>query len=156
MIDYPFLNSEATFRIQAMKPSTPATLGLRAISIFPVAIALVVLAFAALFTAMAVRETLWILGAVCVALVACAVILLRTSYLAWRRPSPATVREVCDWTRYALVGIAVVAFERLNTPGREWLSWGALVASLFALMVVEPWLTRYLMHRVFPQRRPTI
>ena len=128
------------------------TLGLRAISVFPVAIALVVLAFAALFTRLAVRESLWILGVVCVALVACAVILLRTSYLVWRRPTPATVREVFDWTSYALVGIAVVAFERLNIPGREWVAWGALVASLIALTVVEPWLRRFLVQKLFPQR----
>ncbi|MBN9692588.1 MAG: hypothetical protein J0M24_20255 [Verrucomicrobia bacterium] len=133
-----------------MKLNT-GTLGLRAISVLPVAIALVVLAFAALFTLFAVRESLWILGAVCVALVACAVILLRTSYLAWRRPTPATVREVFDWTSYALIGLAVVAFERLNMPGREWVAWGAFVASLIALTVVEPWLRRFLFQKLFPQ-----
>ena len=133
------------------------TLGLRAISIFPAAIALVVLAFAALFAALALRESLWILGVLCVALVACAVILLRSSYLAWRRPSPATVREVCQWTGFALLGVAFVAFQRLNTPGREWLAWGALVASLFAVAVVEPWLARFLLRRLFgPDRRQTV
>jgi hypothetical protein len=134
-----------------MKPSTPATLGLRAISVFPVSIALIVLAFAGLFTAMAVHESPWLLGAVCVALLTCAVILLRTSYLAWRRPSPATVREVCQWTGFSLIGIAFVAFQRLNTPGREWLAWGVLVASSIAITVVEPWLTRFLLKRLFPQ-----
>ncbi len=139
-----------------MKANT-GTLGLRAISIFPAVIALVVLAFAALFTALALRESLWILGVLCVVLVACAVILLRSSYLAWRRPSPAIVREVCAWTGYALLGVAFVAFQRLHTPGREWLAWGAIVASLFAIAVVEPWMTRFLLRRLFgPDRSRTV
>jgi len=131
-----------------MKTNTSTVL-LRFLSIAPAVIALVVLAFAALFTALALRESLWILFALSAALVVCATILLRCSYLAWRRPSPATVREVCQWSGFALLGIAFVAFERLHTPGSEWLAWSALGISVLAVGVVETWLTRFLLRRAF-------
>jgi hypothetical protein len=130
-----------------------STVALRVLTIVPVALALVVLAFAAFFTGMALREPLWVLFALSIALVACSVILLRCSYLAWRRPSPNTVREVCEWTGYALIGIAFLGFERLHSPGREWLAWTALIVSFMAVVIVEPWLTRFLLQSVFGVRK---
>lgn len=122
---------------------------LRVVALVPVVIALVILAFAALFSSLAVRDSLWILFALSIVLVACAVILFRTSYLVWRRPSPTTVREVCEWTGYSGIGLGFVAFERLHTPGQEWLAWAALIASFLAVAVVESRLTRFLMGRLF-------
>src|ERR1700722_16599088 len=108
----------------------PGKLTLRVLAIFPAMIALWVLIFAAVFAMLGVRHGPWVLLLVSGALTVCASILLRCAYLAWRRPSPATVRDVCDWTGFVVGAIGLAAFVYHLNSGAVWLAWHELAVSV--------------------------
>jgi hypothetical protein len=56
---------------------------------------------------------------------------------------------MCEWTGCSLAVLALVAFQRIHSPGKEWLAWGALVVLFLLAAVVELWLTRFLLRKFF-------
>src|SRR5579859_2420722 len=96
-------------------------LTLRVLAFFPVMIAFWVLIYAVAFGALGIQHGPWVLLLVSIMLIGCAAFLLRCAYLAWRRPSPATVRNVCDWTGLAIGGTGLATFFHQLDSGPVWL-----------------------------------
>ncbi len=126
------------------------TVMLRIVAAVPIAIGLGVVGYAAMFTYMASfwRDSAWPVYFLAIILVGVSFILFRSGYLAWRRPSPSSVRETCHWAEFALALVGFGLFSRLNSSGKEWLAWGVLVTGFVAASIVRGWLMNYLLRRV--------
>jgi hypothetical protein len=103
---------------------------LRFLSLYPAALALVLLAVMLFFSLSG-----WVIFVV---LVPCALIIGRCAYLAWRRPSPAIIREVRQWTCFVLSG-----FVYLSLSTNRWIAW--IVLGL--LLTVEPQVSQFLIRK---------
>jgi len=76
------------------------------LAIVPAIMGLIVLGLAALFFYFTVHTSVWVLAVVGICFVGCAFFMFRCSYLNLRRPTPATVREACDWLCMAVIANA--------------------------------------------------
>jgi hypothetical protein len=135
----------------------PGKLMLGLLAIFPVMIALWVLSYAVVFAVLGFQPGPWVLVLVSGALIVSASVILRCAYLAWRRPSAATVRDVCDWTGLAIGGTGLAAFFHQFDSGPVWLAWvelAALIGFVWAFARIERWLIRSILRNTHGLGRP--
>ena len=78
-----------------------------AVSLGPALFGLIVLGLAAALIALLIHTDLWILAVVAAAFAGCSWFMFRCTWLNWRRPTPATLREACQWTAGILIMNAV-------------------------------------------------
>ncbi len=94
------------------------------------------------------RYSLWAL-LLSILLVIFAILPIRCCYFAWRKPSPATVRELCGWTGLAIVVLGRAIINHNNRFENAWVEWGGFILLLFVANAAYEWLTQYMLRKMF-------